>query len=157
MKDININSTYSDVYRSFGKLKDRLFNEECKTIEFEFLDQHCKMEYVSGERWKNLCIKYTLGENFEFHSHNICLFWLYIVLKRNNSKLVQLYDKYHLEDTNIVLISEMNVFAHYSYVLGDKYDDLLKRGDYEDINQDRKNLVLNTYKILKMLLRKNIV
>lgn len=51
----------------------------------------------------------------------------------------------------------MNVFAHYSYVLGDKYDDLLKRGDYEDINQDRKNLVLNTYKILKMLLRKNIV
>ena len=70
---------------------------------------------------------------------------------------MQLYDKYHLEDTNIVLISEMNVFAHYSYVLGDKYDDLLKRGDYEDINQDRKNLVLNTYKILKMLLRKNIV
>ena len=60
-------------------------------------------------------------------------------------------------DTIIVLISEMNVFAHYSYVLGDKYDDLLKRGDYEDINQDRKNLVLDTYKILKMLLRKNIV
>lgn len=157
MKDINIRSTYSEVYRSFGRFYDRLFNEEINAIEFDFLDQHCKMEYVSGERWTNLCIKYTIGDNFEFHSHNCYLFWLYIVLKRNNSKLVQLFDKYHLEDTNIVLISEMNVFAYYSYIMGADYDNLLKRGDYEDINPDRKKLVLNTYYILEMLLSETIV
>lgn len=151
MKNITLTSTYSDVFRSFNGLKDRLFNEGLKEIEFDFLDKHCKMEYVSGTRWNNLCLKYTMGNNFEFHSHNVYMFWLYLVLKRNNSRLVDFFEYYHLEDTDIVLWSELSVFAYYSYVLGPDYDDLLRKGDYEDRNDERKELVLNTCAVLKKI------
>lgn len=148
-------STHTDVWKFIETKKDELFQSSSKEVTFGFIDKACKMEIVSGERYKDPLIKYTIGDGyFTFYSHHgFDIFWLYVSLLRNNSSFLEFFDLYKPQVTVITLWSELCVLAHYcSHSLpSEKIDTLLKTGDYEDRVDERHNLVVRTFRILKDL------
>ncbi len=152
---ITVLSTHTEVWKFIEKKTDELFQSGSKEVSFDFIDKACKMELVFGERYKDPLIKYTIGDGFfSFVSHSgFDIFWLYVSLLRNKSGLLEFFDCYKPQVINITLWSELCVLAHYcSHSLSpENIDALLKTGDYQDRVDERHNLVVNTFKILKDL------